>query len=130
MPQLADQAVLRDLNAVRRAHSGHRCPQHSTGQSPKPVIRITVDCGTRTGRALAASRGNRSGRGLFHLLREEIVHGIALVLPSLETSLERANFGDANLLQIHRYLGAGGFAWASAIKNNLAVPGNFSVAHR
>src|SRR5579864_5947304 len=69
------------------------------------------------------------GSGFGDLFREEVIHGIALVLPRLEAPQQRPNLQDPDLLQVHRHLCAGRLARAGAIENDVPVSRDLRIPH-
>ena len=48
--------------------------------------------------------------------------------PGVDPAFERTNPGDSFRSQLQRHPGAGGFVGSRAVENDVAIPGNLSVA--
>src|SRR5579864_4883741 len=67
----------------------------------------------------------------FHLVFVvEVVHGVTLVFPGLQTTHQGANAGDPDLFQLHGNFGARGLAGTSAVEDDLAIARDLGMAKR
>src|ERR1700740_2060206 len=79
--------------------------------------------GTDSGIELA-----RLGNRFWLFLMIKLIHRVSLAFPGLQAAHERANAGDPDLRQFHRYLGAGRFAGAGAVEDDFPIAWNLGVA--